>query len=456
MYYEIFDKSKLYRCPIGSSNPETCRCSSCFRTREWAESQAALKKAEGANFASGSSIPASSPLPERPTPKPTTKERLEQQRKANHAESERAFKQIEAEKKAEQETFHLAWMQSPVTQSQTDLWQSLFTLDTTEEQKQFVKQCNVHLNEPVREGEIVVVPTKQPETEEERAQLSELIEEAKIASQELEKLNDDEVATLNRHFDVLSYELDKRIREDGLPKDYYAQVATGVGATAALVEQNLKNIQGVVMEINALYTSQVAMASRTGGINYGTFTAERAELFKKLDGSFAMLSKRNVNLPVYTQVKRNLKLSKKSVVHNADEILKTGYVKGLGKRIANLSIGISASKGVGYIGLTVGAVSGVDSIYEACKVDGTGECGKTTAREVTGFLGSWVGGVKGGAIGAAGATALVIGISASAPILAIAAIGGAVFGGAVGGVVGSTTGKAFVDGVYLVYEWVTE
>ncbi|TKF82214.1 hypothetical protein FCV67_27065, partial [Vibrio sp. F13] len=74
---------------------------------------------------------------------------------------------------------------------------------------------------------------------------------------------------------------------------------TGVGATAAIVEQNLKNIQNVVLEINDLYASQVAMASRTGGMNYGSFIAERATLFQKLDGSFAMLSKRSVQIPVY-------------------------------------------------------------------------------------------------------------------------------------------------------------
>lgn len=78
----------------------------------------------------------------------------------------------------------------------------------------------------------------------------------------------------------------------------------------------------MLIEINDLYTAQVAMSSRTGGMNYGAFIAERAELFKKLDGSFALLSKRTVQIPIYRQIKRNLKLSTKSVIHNSDEILK--------------------------------------------------------------------------------------------------------------------------------------
>lgn len=78
-----------------------------------------------------------------------------------------------------------------------------------------------------------------------------------------------------------------------------------------------------------------------------------------------MLSKRNVQLPVYTQIKRNLKLSTKSVIHNADEILKTGFVKELGKRIGNIAIGISAARGLGYVGLGLGVASGVDNVYES-------------------------------------------------------------------------------------------
>jgi hypothetical protein len=257
---------------------------------------------------------------------------------------------------------------------------------------------------------------------------------------------------LNRHFDLLSYQLDETEKTDGLPPIYYSHVGTGVGVTAVVVEQNLKNIRNVILEINDLYASQVAMASRTGGMNYGSFIAERATLFQKLDGSFAMLSKRSVKIPAYRQVKRNLKLSTKSVIHHADEILKSGFVPSLGKRIANIAIGISAARGLGYVGLLVGTVSSVDTIYEACRVDGTGECGKTTTREVAGFIGGLYGGAKGGAAGVA-LFVLAVGVTASVPVLAIATISGAVIGGAVGGGVGSTAGQWAAD---FAYEWAVD
>ncbi|WP_236734240.1 hypothetical protein [Aliivibrio fischeri] len=364
-----------------------------------------------------------------------------------------------AEEQAKKAFFELGWMQSPVTQPQSELWASMFTSETTEEQKQCIMRCNLHLNEPVREGEIVLIPTTEPDTQEDKDLLNMWIEEARIASSELGKLLDEEVTTLNRHFELFSHQLEERIKSDGLPTDYYAQVSTGVGATAALVEQNLKNIQGVLLEINDLYASQVAMASRTGGVNYGIFTAERADLFKKLDGSFAMLSKRSVQLPIYTQIKRNLKLSTKSVIHNADEILKTGFVKEIGKRIGNIAKGIFAARGLGYVGLLIGANSAVNNIYEACKVDSSGNCGKTTTREVVGFIGAWQLGIAGGGMGtsiavtAVSGIALFIGVTASAPVLAVAAIGGAVAGGFVGGVAGGTVGKAVGD---VFYEWTVD
>uniref|UniRef100_UPI003080D113 hypothetical protein n=1 Tax=Vibrio cholerae TaxID=666 RepID=UPI003080D113 len=332
---------------------------------------------------------------------------------------------------------------------QEQLWADLFTVETSENQKQFIKQCNAHLNNPVREGEIVIVPTTKPTNEQEKKALAGLQDDAKAASTELAKLTDELVATVNRHLELLDYYANQafaKIKKDGLPNDYYAYASLGVGMATAGVEQRLKNISDVLLEINDLYASQVAMASRTGGINYGSFVAERVELFKKLDGSFAGLSKRSVKLPIYTQVKRNLKLSTKSVIHHSDEILKTGFVKNLGKRIANVSVGITAAKGVGYVGLVLGAASGVNNIYDACKVDSTGNCGKTTSVEIGGFIGGLGGGTIGGKIGIV--LALSIAGAASAPMIAIATISGFVFGGAIGGIIGSTTGKAGAEFIY--------
>ncbi|MDE1357346.1 hypothetical protein L9W73_08530 [Vibrio aestuarianus] len=422
--------------------------------REWEKSSAVLKAAEARNFAPlGSSVPSVQSFLKPEPIQETTREKVERQRKERLEQSEKDWAKLQEQQKNKEE-FMLGWMQNTVTQPQTQLWANLFTVETSEEQKQFIKQCNVHLNNPVREGEIVIVPTTKPTSEQEKKALADLQEDAQAASTELAKLTDEQVATVNRHLELLDYYANQafaKIKQDGLPSDYYAYASLGVGMATAGVEQRLKNISDVLLEINDLYASQVAMASRTGGINYGPFVAERAELFKKLDGSFAGLSKRSVKLPIYTQVKRNLKLSTKSVIHNADEILKTGFVKNLGKRIANVSIGITAAKGVGYVGLVLGAASGVNNIYEACKVDSTGNCGKTTSVEIGGFIGGLVVGGK-LATWAVGGALLLVG-TASAPVVAVASIGAFIAGGSIGGIMGSTAGK-FTGEIF--YEWITE
>lgn len=449
-------KQQEYRCPIWKDS-KTCTCASCDNHRKMQASSAALEAATRKNFASGSKFASVSTVPEPVEPKETTREKIERQRREKYEETERGWARLQAEK---QNQFLLGWTQNSQTRPIEQVWEELFTAETTNTQKRYIKQCNVHLNNPVKQGEIIIVPTTEPTTPKDKQALAELKEETTAASEELGKLSDEHVSMVSRHLELLDHyanETLSTLASEGLPSDYYAYASLGVGMATAGVEQHLKNINGVLLEINDLYAGQVAMASRTGGVNYGEFISQRAELFKKLDGSFAGLSKGTVQLPMYTQVKRNLKLSTKSVIHNADEILKSGFVKNLGKRIANVSVGISAAKGVGYIGLGLGVASGVKNIYEACNVDSSGNCGQTTSKEVAGFIG----GVGGGTLGASYATTgtlLILGIAGitSAPIVAVATIGAFVLGGALGGIAGTTGGKAAGDGAYFIYEWLSE
>lgn len=338
--------------------------------------------------------------------------------------------------------FDLGWLQNTTTQTQSNLWANLFTSDTPIDKQQLIKQSNEHLNDPVRKGEIVIIPAVAPSTNAEKQKLAELKEEALVNSKELAKLTTDEVDIVNRHFELLDYYASKglnALQSDGIPSDYYAYASLGVGMVATGVEQHLKNINGILLEVNNLYIDRIKN-SRSGYINHQQFFEDRAKLLKKLDDSFAGLSKRSVQIPVYQQVKRNLKLSSKSIIHHADEILQRGYVRNIGKRMANVSVGVSATKGVGYVGLVLGAASGMNNIYEACNVDSSGNCEKVTTREIGGFLGGmYLGGLIGDA--ALAGTVLVLG-AASAPVVAVASIGAFVVGGSIGGILGATGGKA--------------
>ncbi|WP_242413593.1 hypothetical protein [Salinivibrio sp. AR640] len=443
-----FTSKQSYHCPFFKS-PETCNCASCVNHRLMQESKEAIKRAEAKNFAGGGSIPSVSTVPE-PTPiQETTQQKVARQRKNRIEETEKGWEKIQAA------MFDLAWMQSPKTQSQSALWKALFTDDTSKEKQQLIKKANTHLNEPVREGEIVVIPTAEPRNTKEKEALIALQEEAAIGSLELGKLSDDSLSLVNRHLELLDYFADDALCtiDESESGKYYDYASIGVGIAAGFVQKHLENIQGILSELNELYVDDLAKNGKPSA----TFFAQRASLFKKLDDSFARLSKRSVKLPLYTQVRRNLKLSTKSVIHHADEIISKGYVSNLGKRIANISIGVDASRAGGYVGLMLGGASVADSIYEACNVDSYGECGRTTTRKTVGFISSIPAGTVGGQLAAAGTVLLLgaVGI-ASAPVIAVAAPAAFVVGGFTGGHYGGQAGEFAGDKLYQVYEYIME
>lgn len=454
--YDMFDKTQLYQCPY-FRDPMICTCLSCQTQREWEDSSAILKAAQAKDVQpNGSSFPVAKTQLEPEIAPESKREKIERQRKERVEKSEKDWENIQNQSK---KMFMLGWMQNKATKPKDQLWSELFTDETSKNQKLFIKQCNSHLNDPVRNGEIVIVPTMEPTRDYDKQALFALQEDAKAASQELGKLSDAQVSTLNRHLELLDHYASQAleaVKEDGLPSDYYGYASLGVGIATDSVTQNLNNIKSTLSQINNLYVSQVAMASRTGGINYGPFIAKRAELFKKLDSSFSSLSKRSIKLPAYKQIRRNLKLSTKSVIHNADEIVKNGLVKNLGMRIANISKGLATVKGLGYVGIGIGAMSSAKNMYEACKDDGTGDCGKTVTREVFGlFSGLFLAGMVGSL--AVGTVVLALGyVSASAGVIAIATIGAAAIGGAVGGIGGTTIGKELGDAAYSIYESTVE
>ncbi|WP_163390405.1 hypothetical protein [Enterovibrio norvegicus] len=361
---------------------------------------------------------------------------------------------------SEELAFDLGYCQVDKTQPLDDYWRALFSEDTPADIQSLIKKYNEHLNNPVREGEIVVVPTSEPKSEEEKSRLDALIDEAKAASIELGKLSDDLVATTNRYFELLDYyanESSKDQVESSAASLAYGHASMGVGAIASGVSKHLTNINNILLDINEVYVTQVAMASRVGGINYGAFISERTALFKKLDGSFSALSKRSINVPAYVQIKKNLKLSKRSIIHNADEILSKGFVPNLGKRIANVAVGISAAKGLGYVGMLLGVASSASNIYDACSIDSTGNCGKVSSEEAGGIFGSLIFGAATGKL-AAGGVALMLGVAGitAAPVIAIASVGAFVAGGAMGGMKGADIGKRIGEQIYIAYEWAFE
>ncbi|WP_342608065.1 hypothetical protein [Vibrio tritonius] len=92
----MFDE--IYKCPLGSLNPETCRCTSCQFERQLTASRAALDRAEQANFARGSSISSFGGRYEMDKPKESMKDKVARQRRERIEQSDKDWNKIQNQK----------------------------------------------------------------------------------------------------------------------------------------------------------------------------------------------------------------------------------------------------------------------------------------------------------------------------------------------------------------------
>lgn len=336
-----------------------------------------------------------------------------------------------------------------------DYWQELFTDETSYADRVLIKKYNTHLNDPVRQGEIVVLPTSEPITSENQSELDNLLEDAGAVSSEVNKLSEEQVATANYFFELLDYysSLFAQQVKAGMaePIGFYTHVSMGVSVSSAIVEQHLKNINNVLREINNLYVTNAKYITGIAGFDRRSFLTDRAALFKKLDQSFARLSQRTIKMSSHQQVKKALGLSTRSLIHNAKDIAHNGIIPNLGKRMANVMMGLSKAKFAGHVGVALGAIAGINEIYKACTIDDVGQCGKVATHEISSFLGSWEGGIVGGKLAVGGMVLVlkVVGVT-SVPVLAVAIITAFAVGGIFGSLGGGALGGAIGDVIYEI------
>ncbi|WP_254619024.1 hypothetical protein [Vibrio metschnikovii] len=90
----MFDQ--VYRCPIGSLDPKTCTCSSCYLENEIEKSKAAVEAAIARNFTpTGRRFASVNEVPEPVVIRETTREKIERQRRERYAEREKSWAYIQ-------------------------------------------------------------------------------------------------------------------------------------------------------------------------------------------------------------------------------------------------------------------------------------------------------------------------------------------------------------------------
>ncbi len=350
--------------------------------------------------------------------------------------------------------FDLGWIQVPLSIPKNKFFEEyVFTNSTAIEDRNRILSLNSHLNSPLKKGEIVLVSNGEPYDDTTKNELQNLTEQSQAASQALAELSDAENDVLHKYlllFDELTseYLLEAKLR--GWPTDKFAQASAGIGALATGTKSHLESINNILKDIEQLYIEQVAKPASMGQkVNYQTFTLQRAALFSKLDNSLNKLTFNSLNIPTYDKIKNTLKLSTKSIIHNADEIVRGYSVPDFGKRIANVSGTLKGTETAGKVGIALSVASAGSSIYDACLINDNGECAKTSTVEIAGVIGGVEGGELGVMIGGAvgGAVMLFIGVS-SAPILGVGIAVSSAIGGFSGGVVGGGAAKMIAEPIY--------
>ncbi|EJB8503668.1 LysM peptidoglycan-binding domain-containing protein [Vibrio parahaemolyticus] len=337
----------------------------------------------------------------------------------------------------EQIEFQLGFVRVEESQSLSDYWEQVLS-GVSSKTKSLIQEHNQHLNDPLIPGEMVIFLTKEPSSEEDKAKLKSLKDNSVLASEELGKLSPDQIELHQAYFEVIENKL-VEYWNTGKPSDSFAYMGSAVGTIAPAMQKNLENVSSSLKKMDRLYLDLLAKK-----IDRSSFVRQRKGLKKILDKQLDKLTQRTLKVPVDQGLKTSLGIdSTKSLIHNADEILKAGSVPELGARVANTAKWITYAEKAGKVAIGLSVASGVYNVSENC---GSIEaCARSTAKETGGVIGGWAGGTAGAA--AAGAFVAFVGIT-SAPVVMLV-VG---FGALGAGIYGAGSGKDIAEKAYEFFE----
>ncbi len=244
---------------------------------------------------------------------------------------------------------------------------------------------------------------------------------------------------------------------DHAAQNSLGNASAGLGVASAVVTKNFEQITHILSRINDLYVSEVAIAGSMKNIA-PSFYVTRAKLFTELDSVLNNLTMKSIQLPDFMQPRNTLGLSTKSIIHNAADIAKDGKIPQLGSRIEAIAKWSKGATRLGQFGIALDVTLAGSRIQEACTIE-NGECIKTSITETGRVAFGIGGGVAGGkiALAAVGGIVLVFGVTVSAPVIAIVAIGGAGVGALYGGDFGEALGETIYEyTIKDVVEWIAK
>jgi len=322
------------------------------------------------------------------------------------------------------------------TQSTDALIRTLYTRPSKSTVDHF-KAINSHLkDDKVQIGQLIIITP--PNSMQCTTFEADLMDAALLVDQRLKELTAEDKRILAENYQLLN--------------NFTSVGGAGYGATLTYFSHHVKNIEGILKQIEQLY---VKTYNSTSHLKSSRFHQQRKQLFMRLDMTMkTFVGEARAGFTYnYSGIKNGLGLSTKSIVHqwksqpgNVTDI--PGFSKNYDK-VAKLS---KTLKGAGYVGIALDVGQSGVKIHEACTVGTDKECTKTSFKEGGRLAGSVGGGYVGGIASAYITCNLVLGIETAGTSLLwcgiIAGVAGGYAGGNVGGSVVGELGDTLYEKTY--------
>ena len=348
--------------------------------------------------------------------------------------------------------FSLGWMLVKKGEKKDDILKGLYPAKEQADKRLFIDRYNEHLGDYVRRGEIVVLPTTDPVSQEDIDKLKVVKAEALAAHRGLHSLPEEESNAVATHIPLLDYAVANEKKPTGGLTNAGQQVATWGGAINTGIGGQLQQMQSILNELDAEYIANADFIKKNKVLPDSLKDFRRSS-FKKLDTRFHEMAFKSVGIETFPKVKHTLGLSTKSIVNNADELCAGGSVEALGQRSALIADIAKAGKWLGRGMVALDVTTSVSTVYEATQTEG-GDAARVASVE-TGrvAMGYW-----GGELGASAATGLLGLLGCSNPVtglfVVLLAAGG---GGWIGGKGGELVGEVLYDlDSSDVWDWTAE
>jgi hypothetical protein len=322
------------------------------------------------------------------------------------------------------------------TQSTDALIRTLYTRPSKSTVDHF-KATNNHLkDDKVQIGQLIIITP--PNSMQCTAFEADLMDAALLVDQRLKELTAEDKRILAENYQLLN-----NITSVG---------GAGYGATLTYFSHHVKNIEGILKQIEQLY---VKTYNSTSHLKSSRFHQQRKQLFMRLDMTMkTFVGEARAGFTYnYSGIKNGLGLSTKSIVHQwKSQPGNVTSIEGFSKNYDKAAKLSKTLKGAGYVGIALDVGQSGVKIHEACTIGTDKECTKTSFKEGGRLTGSVAGGAGGGIATAYITCNLLFGLETAGTSLLwcgiVAGVAGGYFGGKHLGNYGQNKGEALYETIY--------